>query len=108
VSRRTLRRCLNDNVLFGRHARKQKKFTNEHLKKRISFAEGYGGWKYEQWSRVEWSDESSFYLGPNNGVIWVQRPVGEAYNPTYMAVGKEAQFTCQFVCASCTEHATSL
>ena len=37
----------------------------------------------KKWEKVIFSDETHLYIGPQ-GQVWVQRPLGEAYNPDYM------------------------
>ena len=83
LSSRTVRRRLDEHGLFGRVARSEYPFTNEHLRKRLSFANGYANWTEAEWDTVLWSDESHIYLGPH-GQQWVQRPLGTAYDPQYM------------------------
>lgn len=41
VSKRTIRRRLNDNNLHGRIESKEPPFTEKHLKQRIAYADGY-------------------------------------------------------------------
>jgi len=78
-SYKTIRRALDEMGLFGRIARDIPQLKEEHIKKRISFAEGYADF---EWENVLWSDEMSICLGPQ-GQIWVQRPIGETFNPDY-------------------------
>jgi hypothetical protein len=84
VSHHTIDRRLNEAGLPGRIARQEHDFTPAHLRARISFGEGYKGWSKKKWSLVLFSDETHIEMG-QHGQIWVRRPVGEAYNPTYMA-----------------------
>jgi hypothetical protein len=84
VSDDTIRRRLDEVGLHGRVARIEYPFTPDHIRKRLSFAEGYGSWTEEDWERVLFSDETYVELGPH-GQVWVQRPVGEKFNPDYMA-----------------------
>jgi hypothetical protein len=83
VSARTIRRRLNEEGLFGRVARQTPPLTVEHVRKRLSFCNGYGGWSLAQWDTVLWSDETSIQLGPS-GQTWVQRPIGAAWDPAYV------------------------
>jgi transposase len=78
-SAKTIRRALDDMGLFGRIAREVPPLNATHIKKRISFAEGYSEM---DWSTVLWSDEMSIHCGPQ-GQTWVQRPIGEEWNPEY-------------------------
>lgn len=83
VSAKTVRRRLNEAGLYGRVSKHEYPYTPTHLRKRLSFAGGYGNWTEDQWDTVLWSDETSIELSPH-GQVWVQRPIGEAFNPKYM------------------------
>ena len=78
-SPRTIRRVLDVCGLFGRIARVIPPMKETTLKARLSFARGYANF---DWTKVLWSDEMSIRIGPQ-GQTWVQRPVGEAFNPEY-------------------------
>jgi transposase len=80
---RTVRRRLDEAGLFGRIARKEHPFSVDHIRKRLSFAEGYANWTDDQWDMVLFSDETHIEMGPH-GQVWVQRPLGAAYDPQYM------------------------
>jgi transposase len=82
VSRRTIRRRLNDDLLFGRVSRHFFPLSDHTIRARLSFASGYGGWTVERWMEVMFSDEKIFTLG-QHGQVWVQRPRGEAWSPKY-------------------------
>jgi transposase len=84
VSARTVRRRLDEAGLFGRIARKEYPFTTVHIQKRLSFATGYGNWTVQQWGTVLFSDETHVELGERKAQVWVQRPVGTAFDPEYM------------------------
>jgi hypothetical protein len=83
VSPRTLDRRLIEADLPGRVAVHAKKFTDEDIRKRLSFAEGYKNWTKEQWERVLFSDEKKFLGNGFSGRVYVRRPPGEALNPEY-------------------------
>jgi transposase len=83
VCARTIRHRLDEAGLFGRVARKEYPFKNEHILKRLSFGNGYKGWTVDQWDTVLFSDETHIELGPH-GQIWVQRPLGAAFESEYM------------------------
>jgi hypothetical protein len=74
---------LDEAGLFGRVSRKEYPFTSEHIRARLSFANGYSNWTVDQWDTVLFSDECHIELGPH-GQVWVQRPLGAAFNPRYM------------------------
>ena len=61
VSSRTIDRRLIEVGLFGRVAQHKKKYTEEHIRKRLSFAEGYKNWTPEQWMNVIFADEKIFW-----------------------------------------------
>ena len=82
ISAKTIRRILNKNDLWPRIARVVPPFKPETIRKRLSFADGYSNWTTGQWSLVLWSDECSISLG-TYGQVWVQRPIGDAFNPKY-------------------------
>ena len=83
ISPRTIDKRLQAADLFGRVAVRKRDYSDEERRKRISFAEGYGNWTAEQWERVIFSDEKTFYGNGFCGRVWVRRPVGEALNPKY-------------------------
>jgi hypothetical protein len=81
--RMTIERRLQEAELFGRVARHKRDYSAEEIRKRLSFAEGYGRWTVEQWEKVLFSDEKCFFGKGFCGRIWVRRPKGEALNPDY-------------------------
>jgi transposase len=83
VSPRTVRRALDEAGIFGRIARFSPPLTAEHQRKRMSFAQGYGGWTEQKWDTVLWSDETSIRLGPS-GQVWVQRGENEEWDPAHV------------------------
>jgi len=83
VSKRTIRRRLNDDMLFGRVSRHFFKLTDDVLRKRLSFGNGYKDWSEVRWMSVLFADEKIFTLG-NHGQVWVQRPPGAAWQRQYV------------------------
>jgi transposase-like protein len=83
VSKRTIRRRLNDDQLFGRVSRHFFKLKPDHIRARISFAEGYRNWTADKWMTVLFSDEKIFTLGLH-GRVWVQRPPNSAWKTEYV------------------------
>jgi transposase len=83
VSSRTIDRRLQEVGLFGRVARHKKKFSEDEIRQRLSFAQGYKGWTAEQWMHVFFADEKIFWGEGFCGQVWVRRPKGEALNPEY-------------------------
>ena len=57
-------------VLFGRVARIEYPFTEEHIAQRLEFARQHENWTEDQWARVLFSDETYIHLGVN-GQLWV-------------------------------------
>jgi transposase len=84
---RTTRRRLDEAGLHGRVARSVPMWTPEHIRKRLSFAEGYARWTAADWESVIFSDETHIELN-QHGQVWVQRPVGAAFDPQYVAPHK--------------------
>ena len=82
VSRRTIRRRLNDDSLFGRAARRSFVFSDDVIRARLSFANGYNNWSEEKWMTVLFSDENIFTLGLH-GRVWVQRPKNMEWDKKY-------------------------
>ena len=80
----TIRRRLDEGGLYGRVARPVPMWTAEHILKRLRFAEGYAHWTERDWERVIFSDETHIELN-QHGQVWVQRPVGAAFDPQYVA-----------------------
>jgi transposase len=78
-SAKTIRRVLDDAGLFGRIARIIPPQNARITELRLSFARGYANMN---WKLVLWSDEMSIRIGPQ-GQTWVQRPIGEAFDPQY-------------------------
>ena len=78
-SAKTIRRVLDDAGLFGRIARVIPPQNPRITQLRLSFAQGYANF---DWTLVLWSDEMSIRIGPQ-GQTWVQRPIGEAFDPQY-------------------------
>jgi hypothetical protein len=82
VSARTIRRTLDEHKLFGRKARKEYPFTSVHIRKRLSFGNGY--MNRHNWNDVLFSDEKTFELVGGSSQQWVQRPEGQAFNSEYV------------------------
>jgi transposase len=78
ISPRTVRRILDRCGLFGRKARRTYPYDEIKLKKRLSFARGYGNWSEREWGRVIFSDEATFFLY-GHGDVYCQRGINEAY-----------------------------
>ena len=84
VSDRTVRRRLDEAGISGRVSRKTYPFSEVHIRKRLSFGNGYRNWTVDQWATVLFSDETHVEMG-EHGQIWVQRPIGAAFDYQYMS-----------------------
>lgn len=82
VSARTVRRRLDEVGLFGCVQQVEHAFNEFHIQQRLAFANQYADWTEGDWSRMFFSDETSFYLG-QHGRVYVQRPVGKALDSKY-------------------------
>jgi DDE superfamily endonuclease/Transposase len=87
ASARTVRRRLDEAGLFGRVARIEYPFTNDHIRQRLTFAQAHEKWADNQWERVLFGDETYICLGAQ-GQIWVQRPEDTAFLSQYMIQGQ--------------------
>ena len=106
-SARTIRRRLDEVGLFGRVRQEEHAYSDDTLRQRLSFAEGYSRWTEDDWSRVMFSDETHFHLG-QYGREYVQRPVGMGLDPKYTKQterlkGKVSLWGC--ICADGLGHA---
>lgn len=87
ASARTVRRRLDETGLFGRVARIEYPFTDEHITQRLQFAQEHESWDVNKWSRVLFGGETYIYLG-QHGRIWIQRPEDAAYQSEFMVQGQ--------------------
>lgn len=78
VSENTIRRRLDEAGLHARVARHQFLLTDEHKRKRLSFAEGYSRWSEDDWCTVIFADESTFLGAGYHGRAYVRREDGTA------------------------------
>ena len=87
-SPRTIRRVLDEGGLFGRITREAPPLKEEHMKKRVAYAEGYSHWtttgeQAHDWMRVLWTDEMSIHIGPQ-GQHWCQRLINTEWEPSHV------------------------
>ena len=80
VSAQTVRRRLLAKGLRGCVAAKKPKLTDNHKRKRLQWAKERREWVEDDWSRVLWSDESTFELWRTKGRVWVRRRPGERFS----------------------------
>lgn len=71
--RTVMHRLQKDLKLPSRTAARKPLLTDRMRKARLAFAKKYGHWTKEDWSKVMWSDESTFQLIPGRRVK-VRRP----------------------------------
>jgi hypothetical protein len=83
-SARTVRRRMDEVGLYGRISRTEYVLSERDIQRRLSFAQGYDNWTVNDWGRVIFSDETHIEVYGRSRV-WVQRPVGAAYDPEYMS-----------------------
>jgi transposase len=83
LSIRTIDRILQDQGLFGRMAKHKYPFTPKHIRKILSFLNGYSWMTEDDWEKVIYSDEKTFWGHGFCGNIYCRRPVGETLNPKY-------------------------
>lgn len=79
VSVQTVRRRLLEKGLRGCVAAKKPKLTENHKIKRLHWAKERCEWNTDDWSKVLWSDESTFELWRTRGRVWVRRRKGERF-----------------------------
>jgi len=83
ISRRTISRHVTDE--FGLKSRKparKPRLTSARKLKRLQFAKKYKDWKIQQWSRVLFSDETTFQQFASRKRT-VSRPPGTRYNERF-------------------------
>lgn len=85
IDPRTADRHLQEGGLFGRVARCKPGLSEDTIRKRLSFAEGYNAM---DWSQVLFSDEKIFWGEGFCGRAFVRRPVGAALDPQYVRTKK--------------------
>ena len=77
VSDRTVRRRLLSEGLRGCIAMKKPFISATNKKKRLEFARQHRDWTVDHWSRVLWTDESTFNMKCSDGAVYVRRRPGE-------------------------------
>jgi hypothetical protein len=82
-SARTIRRRLDEVNLHGRVAQSEYVLDEHDIQRRLSFAEGYQHFTNDDWAHVIFSDETHIEVY-GRSTVWVQRPVGKAYDPQYI------------------------
>ncbi|KAK2946448.1 hypothetical protein BLNAU_18613 [Blattamonas nauphoetae] len=67
ISECTIRRRAAEWGLFHRVERKTPVLTRSHVQKRLDFVSAHIDWTFGDWSKVQFSDESSVQCGSNHG-----------------------------------------
>uniref|UniRef100_A0A8C4REL1 Transposase n=1 Tax=Erpetoichthys calabaricus TaxID=27687 RepID=A0A8C4REL1_ERPCA len=80
ASARTVRRRLLEDGLLSRRAAKKPLLSKKNIRDRLIFCKRYKDWTAEDWSKVIFSDESSFRLFDESGKKIVRRRKGERYH----------------------------
>jgi hypothetical protein len=83
ISDDTIARRLDEAGLHARLARHVPTLTDEHKRRRLSFANGYSHFTEDDWCKVIFADESTFLGAGYHGHAFIRRPDGEALNPEY-------------------------
>jgi hypothetical protein len=81
VSTSTVRRRAHE-MGFNNRVAVKKPFANDiNQRKRLAFARKHVNWKVADWSKVIWSDESSFEIGKKSKQVKVWREKKDQMNP---------------------------
>lgn len=79
VSTKTIRRALKDIGLRSCVARRKPLLTDTQIANRLAWALEHQHWTVNEWRRVLWSDESTFYQFPKNNRCRVWREPEEEF-----------------------------
>jgi transposase len=86
ISPRTIARRLDHADIPAHLARHRRHLSEEEIRARFSFAEGYEHWTEEQWAGVLFADEKCFTGEGHPGRVWVRIPRGaNPLDPQYTA-----------------------
>jgi transposase len=88
VSRRTLSRILKSNGILSYKYVIKTAISPENMRKRVAWCRKYQNWKFEDWSRVIFSDESSVYKV--QGRKFYKKRISDP--PSYGSVTKQGSF----------------
>ena len=78
VSRKTAARRLSERGLHARRPAKKPALKARNQRARLEFARRHRAWTVEQWSKVLFSDESTFVLRGRRSHAYVRRRTGES------------------------------
>lgn len=82
VSRRTVRRRLNECGLYARRPMVCVPLTSSHRKARLTWCREHQAWTQDEWAHVLFSDESRFSLSTDSRRIFIWRECGTRYHPS--------------------------
>ena len=85
--RQTISTILHEENIACRVARRKPFLKDEHKRIRLEWCLECQNWGFEEWSRVIWTDESTFELvggGGGRRRCWRQRGVSKAYESRYL------------------------
>jgi transposase len=85
ISITTLRKEIHKLDFWNRVAPKKPFLSQKHKADRLRFALAHEHWTVEDWSRVIWTDESSFEIGKNSRQVRVWRRVHEKHDQDCLA-----------------------
>ena len=72
----TVKRCLRQNKLFGRHPVKKPFVSAKNCRAQLKFAKEHLNWTANKWSKILRSDESKFDMFGSDGIKYVRCPIG--------------------------------
>ena len=84
ISVRTIRRYLHKNGIYNYAAVSKPYLSRKHMNARLIWANIYGTWSTEQWSKVAFSDESAFKIKPTSLRMYIWRKPGTRYETCNM------------------------
>ncbi|GFX52035.1 transposable element Tcb2 transposase [Trichonephila clavipes] len=84
VSTHTVRNRLHGVGLYARQPMVCVRLTSMHRRVRREWATEHVNWRRNEWSNVLFSDESHFYVHPDNRRIFIWRDRGSRNNPAFV------------------------
>jgi transposase len=82
ITTQTIRNRLDEFGLNAYHPARKPRLTPAMKQKRLQFARKYAHWTVDQWSKVMFSDESSFQQFAD-ATQWIRRPRGQRYQERF-------------------------
>jgi transposase len=84
VCQAIVRKALRSKQIFSPTTRKKANLNATHKQRRLDFSRKYKDWTEKGWSRVVWTDESSFEVWENFRQVLVWRTADEPYFEEYL------------------------